>query len=231
MPCVAQPAQISGNLHFTTLTAAGNLVCGIERSGTILCWSAGLRGLNVPGPHYAGAAGTPTGIYGSWDDHLCALTTDGAAYCGRDSGLLPVPGNLRFTSISVTALLAPHQTVIDFQCGLTSERTAYCWSMTVGQTSPTIVPGGFHFVALAPWNANQCGLTTDGAIYWSLNYGAQWRVPSSHGFVRLAGHSGHLCAIDVASRTFCWGGNAMGQLGDGSLASEDGPTPVIASVP
>src|SRR5438552_176165 len=90
--------------------------------------------------------------------------------------LLPVAGNLAFTTVS-TGNDA-------YSCGVTTSGSAYCWGLnaygqlgdgtTANRLVPTLVSGGLTFVSVAasttPDGAHTCGLTTSGSVYcWGLN--------------------------------------------------------------
>jgi len=39
--------------------------------------------------------------------------------------------------------------------------------------------------------------------------------------------SAHICAVDAVGRVWCWGDNAAGQIGDGTLTNRARPTLVL----
>lgn len=126
------------------------------------------------------------------EEHTCALSRSGDAYCWGDSdfGALgvgpgvrrlsrpaPVVGGLEFTTISAGA----HHT-----CGVTKDGTAYCWGLNqllqlgtrptevcerrMGGVSPCswtpiAVQGGLRFREVAAGSDHTCGLTTDSLAY------------------------------------------------------------------
>lgn len=148
-------------------------------------------------------------------DHTCALKADGRAFCwgsnrygqvgvarvdttcGADTGKYACTGTpnlvsaaLRFTSISAGF----HHT-----CGITTDRTAYCWGANdqlqvsdVGSGGPALlqVPG------ILPWTQISAGYS-------------------------------HTCAIRSDGALFCWGSNDRGQLGIGSLTTVGGLNRVL----
>ena len=79
-----------GETGFASLAADGNHTCGISTTGAAYCWGRNYYGqlgnnstVNVPMPV---AVSVPQGVTGFarialGDEHSCALTTTGAAYC------------------------------------------------------------------------------------------------------------------------------------------------------
>ena len=109
------------------------------------------------------------------------------------------------------------------------------------------LPAAFEQVDTGELHA--CGLTADGSAWcWGLNTQGQLGAPSEEVCaVSSAGTGGpcsttavevegglkfeqvstgldHTCGVTAAGEIFCWGGNARGQLGNGSSA--DSPSPV-----
>src|SRR5437868_6003916 len=96
-------------------------------------------------------------------------------------------------------------------------------------------------VALAGGSASMCAVTEAGAVYcWGDNYSGALgdgtttsrlspvRVSSSQRFVAIAGAHGtsRNCAIDNTAAAYCWGYNALGEVGDGTHIDRYLPTPV-----
>ncbi|HWP71632.1 MAG TPA: hypothetical protein VNM36_11040 [Gemmatimonadaceae bacterium] len=142
--------------------------------------------------------------------YTCALDGGGQAWCWGDNSygnlgtddavprLVPAPvaGNVRFAKLS----LAREGTVA---CALTAAGEAWCWGSSWG------------------------GVLGDGA-------GAQagrpvmkpQRVVGDLTFSQIASAGSHTCAITTAGKAYCWGMNALGQLGTGNETPSSSPVAV-----
>ena len=182
--------------------------------------------------------------------HTCALTGDGDAWCWGsivDKGIpVLIPGGHKFESLSVGGSHA---------CGLTEDGQAYCWGtnslgqlgdgLTETQNEPVIVTGGLTFSSIAAgWN-HTCGVAGDGTAYcWGRNlFGELGGSPTERcaetqcstspisvsGGLRFEGleaGGAHTCGLTTRGTAYCWGYNALGQLGDGSRATSVNPVRV-----
>ncbi len=146
--------------HFSSISAGVYHTCGID-GGTVYCWGAGarLRLGSIPtdtlcgGNLYAVCSATPLAVPGlppmvavsAGNEHSCALTADGVAYCwgSNEYGQLgsneppgdlpprPVAGDLHFTQISAGYY---------HTCGLTSNHEVYCWGQALADVGPSVAP-------------------------------------------------------------------------------------------
>jgi len=163
-PCSPRPITVAGGLTFTALSAGGGYTCGLA-GGVAYCWGDNENGQlgvatttqtcinNTP------CSTTPIAVSGSYsfvtisagDEHACALTVSGTAYCWgfNGSGALgtanttssttpvPVSGGLSFTAISAGA---------NSTCGVTQGQVVYCWGyngdgqLGNGTTMSSLVP-------------------------------------------------------------------------------------------
>ncbi|MEP6763536.1 MAG: Ig-like domain-containing protein [Gemmatimonadaceae bacterium] len=96
------------------------------------------------------------------------------------------------------------------------------------------------FASIAPGGNHTCALDSTGkAFCWGSNNNGvlgnatsptnpHTPLPVSGGFTFSAIASGmyHSCAITAVGVAYCWGWNIKGQLGDGTNADRDVPTPV-----
>lgn len=221
----AVPVAVSGGLVFSaisvsTFPGASSLsdACGITISGTGYCWGSNLYGQLGNG-------------------------TDASSPVP-----LPVAGGLTFTALSIGSGNA---------CGITAAGSAVCWGVrgfgdlgngTVGfRNVPAPMTGGLAFTTLSMGEKHACGLVAAGDVYcWGdgsvgqLGNGANLGSPSpvkvagGHHFVSLGATSGRAtCAIasdplPPTAATYCWGSNAMGELGHGTLEASDN-VPVLVT--
>ena len=148
---------------------------------------------------------------GAGDFHTCALAESGAAYCwgGNHEGqfgtgdlvssLAPVAvsGGLSFSSLSVG---------LWHVCGTGEGGRTYCWGFNrsgqIGQ-SPDPVCGTEPYTF-------PCSMTP-------------LELPGALSFAVTSGGVEHACGVTVAGELYCWGGNARGQLGDGTIISHTVP--------
>ena len=197
------------------MSAGGNHTCALTPAGDAYCW--GTNDYGEIGDGVAIEVTTrsdprrvrPTPVAGgrrfkaitAGNNHTCAITLEGAAYCWGSNVLgqlangtvtqtcrhffngdsacsstpVPVDSDLAFESIDAGA---------NHTCALTSRGRAYCWGVnsvgqlgdgtTVGRTIPTAVAGGLSFQALSGgFLRYTCGLTVSGAIYcWGTGLAA-----------------------------------------------------------
>jgi len=202
---------------FTTATVGSGHFCAITDQGEAYCWgknSFGELGGGFLGGSFWDAPVQVTGGHTfstiiAGEDHTCALTPQGAAYCwGRnvlgalgnsDTTRTPEPvavtGGLEFSQLEAGS---------DHTCGVTVNNDAYCWGYNyAGQVgandttqvhfTPTAVVGGLKFSGVSGGVYHTCGTTLGGAAY-------------------------------------CWGRNSGGQLGDGTEESRSQPVPVIGGL-
>lgn len=145
----AVPLSVVGGLRYTDIEVASDAACGLTANGRTYCW--GLDDAGSLGGADISDSDTPVLVLGGirfsalssagGEDHICALTARGAAYCwggnssgqlgtgnGDDSderGALPVAGSLRFSMVSVNEYTS---------CGLTTRGQVWCWGGRAGGT-------------------------------------------------------------------------------------------------
>lgn len=158
----------------------------------------------------------------------------------------PVRGGLRFRTTSAGYFHG---------CGIELSGETYCWGTNIygaigdgtagGPTdvkfTPVRVIAPAPFVAVAAGGHYTCGLTRQAEAYcWGLNDMGQLgvepaqsiplpaRVRSTERFSRLGVNTNykHTCGVTVAGDAWCWGYNAEGQLGNGTMTNSSLPVRV-----
>jgi alpha-tubulin suppressor-like RCC1 family protein len=141
-------------------------------------------------------------------------------------------------------------------CGLSSEGMAYCWGRaaegqlgdgrTTYRSGPVAVltPAGVSFTQLTAGQGHTCGLGSDSKTYcWGFNDRGQLgdgstsnrsapvavNTPAGVSFTGLSAGDRNTCGLGSDGKTYCWGTNDHGQLGDGGAAPR--PTPGAVNMP
>lgn len=147
---------------------------------------------------------------------------------------------------------------LSHSCAVASDGQAYCWGAnhrgqlgngTAGGTfdTPQLVAGGLSWQAVEAGRVFTCGLTTDGQMYcWGSNtfgeLGIGTRDFSTHPVPELVtgGHtfrslaslgttdSPNTCGVTTGGDMYCWGSNASGQLGIGTITFVE-PAPTLVA--
>jgi alpha-tubulin suppressor-like RCC1 family protein len=137
-------------------------------------------------------------------------------------------------------------------CGVTTDDRAYCWGgnwvgqlgdgTTTNRLTPVAVAGGLRFRQVSVGVEHTCGVTTDDrAFCWGNGGGGvlgigptdltanprPLAVVGGRKFRQVDAGYAHNCGLTRDSQVFCWGGNHMGQLGDGTTTRRLTPVPLI----
>jgi alpha-tubulin suppressor-like RCC1 family protein len=179
----------------------------------------------------------------------CAAVGDGAKCWGANwngqlgnatAGILSDP-------VAVDRLDGPVRTLVaDLYggCVLLTSGAVQCWGQYSGvtkQVHPAVVPGlpsgilstslgAEHACALAAggvpycWGDNRFGQLGTGDTGWP--HAAAVVTALGSGVQALASSFGFSCAVTAGGAVQCWGGNASGQLGDGTTNPHSLPAPV-----
>jgi alpha-tubulin suppressor-like RCC1 family protein len=141
-----------------------------------------------------------------------------------------------------------------FACGLASTGVGYCWgnnafgqlgdATTTNHPTPAtvVMPAGVTFTTLAVGVNHACATTGSGDVYcWGNNANAQLgdgtttnhstaalvTMPSGVTFTSLTAGASHTCGMTSTNVAYCWGLNASGQLGDGTLVQRTTAVPAL----
>ncbi len=212
----------------SVISASGEHPCALL-AGRAYCWGNNIDG--GLGDGTTNSSGVPVAVSTSGalngktltevttGDSLdtCALDTAGAAFCwgngslgllgdGRTiSSTLPVP--VSTSGVLKGKTLTQISTGYNATCALDSAGAAFCWGNNLNgelgddSTTASSVP---------------VAVSTSGALK------GKTLTQISAGFL-------HVCAIDSAGASYCWGFNSHGQLGDPGASDSDVPVPVSTS--
>lgn len=218
-PWMPVPTEIPGMAGVTSISVGGQgTVCGLERSGAILCWgfngnaevgdgTVGTYGDRViEADFYRRTARRALGISSATQvslgfAHGCARLGDGAVRCwghnaaaqvgtGGDS-MAPISQPTAVAALGGASGVSAGERV---SCALLADRSVSCWGAVLGATG------------LAP---------TPRAI------------PDLTDVEQLSVGHHHACARLSSGAVRCWGDNASGQLGDGTTTTRSTSAPVL----
>ena len=229
IPCSRVPVDVDGLTDGVAALAAGaDHNCALTEEGEVWCWGENASGqlgsettdtcafdvlCSVAPVEVSGLIGTMALAAGA--AHTCALDASGGASCwGRNAS-----GQLGD--------------------GTTTSRSARAAVPTGDERFVAMAAGGDHTCALSDtgavrcWGSNllgQLGIETDERC------GSAGNIPCSRlplevpglesGVAAIAAGGTHTCALTDAGGLLCWGGNAFGQLGDGTTVHRSAPAGV-----
>jgi alpha-tubulin suppressor-like RCC1 family protein len=220
-------------LTFRTTSVGKNHACGITIGRDLYCWGSN----NVLQLGAGAAGGTPSkwkadqawGLSAAGELNTCAITPTGVLYCSgaNDQGQMgsggafgaPSPAVLagigglaagnRYSTVSVGLA---HVCAIEQFDGTAASRVPWCWgNNTNGQLG-----------------AGVSGASSSTPAQVTLPFGV-----TAFDSTSLVSGNLHTCALadhapGVGATAYCWGGNAFGQLGDGTQVDRAVPTAVAS---
>jgi alpha-tubulin suppressor-like RCC1 family protein len=209
------PPTKSVNLSPASFVAAGDgSTCVIQSDGKAHCVVSGPNLSVVPG------LGVPVAEVSMGEEFAVARKNDGSAWAWGSNiyGQL-AQQQLGSGSTSATQVAAISGSVAQVvagkghACARTQEGRLYCWGMaTYGQLGDGTTTG------VACGSTDKCKTTP-----------VQVTALGTSVYHACAGQF-HTCAVDAASKVWCWGGNGDGQLGDGTTDWPK-PTPQPVNIP
>jgi alpha-tubulin suppressor-like RCC1 family protein len=199
----SKPVRVAGGLRFVHVSAGTSHTCGVTPSNLAYCWGAGSTG---------------------------ALGDGTTAETRRKP--VRVAGGLHFRQV----VAANHHS-----CGVTTENRVYCWGSNLfgeigdgtegtPRLKPVRVATELRFRSVSAALLHTCGVTRyDRAYCWGLNSNGQLgggppgdksptpvRVVGGLRFRHVIAGFSHTCGVTTENRSYCWGDNFSGKLGDGT---------------
>lgn len=207
-----EPTRVTGGHTFISLSGGGFHTCGVTTEGSAYCWGRGSFGRLGNGSRTDEPVPEPTPVLGGHtfasvylgQNHSCALTPDGEAWCWGHGG----NGRIGIGRIDTITAPEPVATADRFvsltlgtfhTCGLTLEGKGYCWGsngrgkLGIGNTAVT-------------------------------NHAAPEPIVGIERFTSLAAGADHTCGVTPGGEVYCWGNAGNGRLGTGSDVNTGTPT-------
>jgi alpha-tubulin suppressor-like RCC1 family protein len=215
------PHIMPSPFRFSQITAGEDFTCALRDNGTAYCWGQGRQG--QLGDGRAESSLRPVAVAGeitfkqivAAQFSVCGLTFDGLVYCwgnnefgtigdgttGLEGGVSRHRTPTRVVSVpGLTSITAGYETV----CGVTSDRTAYCWGY------------------------NGEGEVGDGTFE---SRAIPTRVAQSLDLRSVVAGTTTTCALTVSRAVACWGDNLHGALGDNDTVEAPRSSPVFVHWP
>ncbi len=196
------PQRVPGLEGVVTISAGSESNCAIYVDGALSCWgwAAGFGAPDYTSPKRVGDLPAVVSV-AIGRELTCAVTVDGKVYCWF-AGSLSRP--FRVVGIDDVVTVAVGDGSV---CALHRDGGVSCWGQnnSVGQlghgtTAPTLQPGRLP------------------AISDAVAVSVSWGSPAV---------GAHACAMHEDGSVSCWGGNGLGQLGDGTYETRLTPTHVV----
>ena len=240
------PVAVPGLNDAVAVSAGGEHTCAVHSDGGVSCWGPnryGELGDGTPRPSYSprrvpGLSDVVAVAAGPYSN--CAVHRDGAVSCwGWPYASTPS----RFDGPDAMSSVSIGQ---DRTCATTVAGAVYCWPWGQTLADATRVGNLTDVVEVSVGDGAVCGLHRDGGVScWGEDnavgqVGDGTTTPRPQP-VRLAGISdavavsvslgspalgAHACALHEDGSASCWGGNELGQVGDGTTDNRLVPTRV-----
>jgi alpha-tubulin suppressor-like RCC1 family protein len=192
---------------------AGSLhVCARRISGAVMCW--GSNSVGQLGVSSVPSSSTPVAVPGLDDaliveggaQHTCATRVDGTLWCWGNNGYGQL-GDGTTTSHTDPEILPTLPSSIFFDAGT--------------RFTCAINPTGLGLC----WGENSSGQLGIGTAFGNPSSPAPVRGPTD--WVEIRGGFDFACGRRVTGQVYCWGSNAYGQLGNGTMTNSTLPAPVL----
>lgn len=207
------PVDVSGLTRVIAITAGAAHTCALNESGGVKCWGYNQYGALGDGSNIQ--RNTPVDVSGLTSGvkaiaagayHTCALTESGGGKCwgyNNNYELGDGTNTVRTTPVDVWGLGSGVVAITSrgsHTCALTISGGVKCWGTNgLGQF-------GDGTTDQSPTPVDVSGLTSGGVL--------------------VSAGGSHTCGLNSNGTLKCWGYNAGGQLGDGTIIDRLTPTPV-----
>ncbi|NBP82631.1 hypothetical protein EBU60_02045, partial [bacterium] len=212
--------QIGSSTNWSDVSAGSSHTCATTTSGALFCWGSNANGQLGIGSTARALTPQRVGLLTGWSsvsagtNHTCAINA-GQLFCwGANANGQLGRGNT-----------TPSNTPV--RIGSASNWLQVATDPGANHTCAIDKSGGASQGALWCWGVNTNGQIGDNS---TATRTAPVRIGTAADWKDVAVGATHSCAIRSASNlTYCWGSNAVGQLGIGSTVSKQAPTIVNAA--
>jgi alpha-tubulin suppressor-like RCC1 family protein len=213
------PVLVSGGLNLVQIAASNNFVCALTSAGAAYCWGSDTQGQlgTTTTPNNVPVAVTTSGVLSgktltqidNGTGFTCVLSSAGAVYCwgqgtngqlgnGTTTSSPNVPVAVTTSGVLSGKTLTQINLGNNFVCVVSSAGAAYCWGA-----------GG----------SGQLGNGTTTASQSTAVAVTATGVLSGVNLTQIGSGSNSSCAVSSAGAAYCWGGGAIGQLGNGTTTA------------
>lgn len=215
----SRPVTVIGLTGVASVSAGNDpYTCAVLRSGAVDCWGENSDGelgdgtfINRPTPKATAQPMIVSNVY-TGGGHTCALRVSGGLLCW---------GSNDFGQLGIKAGGNQPTPVLAQPIGLLSTFTRYPGA-TTGEDHTCIIDG---YSNVKCW-----GLDIDGQLGFPANLAipvGTMAPPALTAATTVTAGAASTCALRIGGSISCWGGNASGQLGDGTTVSRPRPEPVV----
>ena len=212
------PAPVAGSglgMTARTLNSGENHMCRRDAAGTLWCWGNNLKGqlgnegfALQPAPQ-AIRFRRPFSMMEGGSDHSCGLVRTGQVLCWGDpamgvmgDGGARMQPDARPVTVPGLSGIVKVASGFDGSCALDARGTIFCWGTTGRSNSRQRI-----------------------RVFQTSNRPERMPVPEPAVDLGFGPH--HACAVGASGAAYCWGFNAMGALGDGSVIDRMRPVRVL----
>lgn len=188
----------------------------------------------------------------------CAVRADGTAWCQGRNDYGQLGDGTTILRISPTQVLGTGWSRIatggSFTCGVKLDGTLWCWGLNnfgqlgAADKATSVVPrqvgtGATWRDVSATWQ-HACATQSDGSAWcWGQNQRGQLgagttsarssapvRVLGDQQWTGISAGGWSSCGTTATGTAYCWGDNAFGQVGDGTITNRNRPTVVTGGI-
>ena len=210
------------------ISAGHGFACGIDASGTGICWGSNgdgelgrgtQDGDGVDQPPASVSGGLVFDQIAAGSGHACGLTADGLAYCWGDNtwgqlGNASTDRALEPVAVLGSELYLDIDADLGITCAIRIDGIAACWGIgnlgnaTIHEShQPLAVSGGIPFTAITVGPDHACARTATGVVFcWGANTDGQVGTGTAGGVVDVPAAIGgtlRLSRIDAGTTHTC----------------------------